>query len=129
MEFVIFDIWVPATPQRGSWCAGVTVRNLSKPELPPVLWHGGPATYEGETARLFPFPERPTIRFHGVRPGNTYEVFLAIDDDPKKAGTAQAADKLTFQFRAVRDENNHGQSHHFHQEGDWKVNVEYLFHD
>ncbi|NUP09786.1 MAG: hypothetical protein HOW73_27385 [Polyangiaceae bacterium] len=116
----IYDIYAKATPQRGSWCAGVTATALG--DGSKGSWSGGDTKYEGAGARLI--HSDPEIVLYGVDSNSVIEIFLAIDDDPKKAGTQNAADKVTFQFEAVEKA---GGNTYWYQEGDWILAVDYVF--
>ncbi|NUP09785.1 MAG: hypothetical protein HOW73_27380 [Polyangiaceae bacterium] len=116
----IWDIYAKATPQRGSWCAGVTARALG--DGSKASWSGGDTKYEGAAARLI--HSDPELLLYGVDPNSVIEIFLAIDDDPKKAGTQNAADKVTFQFTAVEVA---GGTYYWYQDGDWNLGVNYGF--
>jgi hypothetical protein len=122
----VFDVCVPKTPQRGSWCAGVTVRAVVEPTR-QVSWHGGSRTFEGSQARLSISEDGEKLQslgldLHHVKGGNI-EFFLGIDDDPAKAGTLAAADKVTFSFYP---EEAAGGKDYWYQSGDWDVRIRYL---
>jgi hypothetical protein len=121
----VFDVSVPKTPQRGSWCAGVTVSSVAEPTH-KVSWHGGSRTFEGSQARLSVSEDGKRLQGLGLElnhvKGGNIEFFLGIDDDPAKAGTPEAADKVTFSFYP---EDLAGGKDHWHQGGDWDVRIRY----
>jgi hypothetical protein len=116
----IYDIYANATPQRGSWCAGVTATALG--DGSKAKWSGGDTKYEGVGARLV--HSQDALVLYGIEPDSLVEIFLAIDDDPKKAGTENAADKVTFRFTAIQKD---GGATYWYQEGDWNLAVDYAF--
>lgn len=130
-KLVIYDVYVPKTPQHGSWCAGITARTESGSQ---ASWSGGKQTYEGKSARLVPGqepgkPPRPAMLvLKDVYQGHSIEFFLAIDDDPEKAGTVHAADKITFRFPAGPN-NPNGVTCGGYEDAHWKVVVQYYLAD
>ena len=119
-EFVlkITRIEMKATPQSGTWRAGVEIKQVAERDNSDA-WHGGETEFGGASAVL---PVNLTLS--GLEAGEQVELFIGLDDDAEDAGSSDAEDQFRPAFK-VFPSGTAEKTVHLENGNDWNVFVHY----